>query len=190
MGQTINYALPYPECDPPLRKDASDVIQFEQLATAIDGAIQGLYDDAAEVLFSPDTARMSMTVGVATTGQNVTPFLNSATFDNTPGAVMADTAQGLIHLAEPGRYWVGGYSLLTSATELSARMRFLFDGQPVTNFQSPSAIYTASTAYCHAGAVLSTDVPVDLQCAIRHSASAALSWTYQARMWAVQVLKY
>lgn len=190
MGQTINYGLPYPECDPPLRKDSSDVIQFQQLATAIDDAVQGLYDDASEVLFHPDTARMSMAAGVATTGQNVTPFLNSVTFDNTPGALMADTANGLIQILEPGRYWVGSYSLLTSATELSARMRFLYDGQPVTNFQSPSAIYTASTAYCYAHAVLSTDVPVQLQVAIRHSASAALSWTYATRLWAVQMLKY
>jgi hypothetical protein len=190
VGQTQNYALPYPECDPPLRKDAADVIQFAQLATAIDGAVTGLYDQANNVLFAPDTCRMSMTAGVATTGQNVTPFLNSVSFDNTPGAVMADTGNGLIQLVEPGRYWIGGYCLLTSATELSARMRFLFDGAPVTNFQSPSAIYSSPSAYCYANAVLAVDGPTQLQVAIRHSASAALSWTYQARLWAVQMLRY
>jgi hypothetical protein len=190
VGQTINYALPYPECDPPLRKDAADVAQMRDLAVAIDTAVTGLYDDAANALFSPDTCRMSMTAGVATTGQNVTPFLNSASFDNTPGAVMADTGNGLIQLVEPGRYWIGAYCLLTSATELSARMRFLFNGAPVTNFQSPSAIYSSPSAYCYANAVLSVDAPTQLQVAVRHSASAALSWTYQARLWAVQMLRY
>lgn len=190
MGQTPNYALPYPECDPPLRKDAADVIQLEQLATAIDDAVTGLYDQANNVLFAPDSCRMSMTAGVATTGQNVTPFLNSASFDNTPGAVMADTANGLIQLVEPGRYWIGAYSLLTSATELSARMRFLLGGVPVSNFQSPSAIYSSPSAYCYANAVLSVDAPTQLQVAIRHSASAALSWTYATRLWAVQMLRY
>lgn len=190
MGQTPNYAIPYPECDPPLRKDTSNVIQLRDLAMGIDTALSGLYDDAANAVFTPDACRMSMTAAVATTGQNVTPFLNSNSFDNTPGEVMANTASGLINLVEPGRYWIGAYALLNSATELSARMRFLFDGTPVTNFQSPAAIYSSPNAYCYANAVLAVNAPTQLQVAIRHSASAALSWTYQARMWAVQMLRY
>lgn len=189
MGQTPNYAIAYPECDPPLRKDASDVIQFRDLAVGIDDAIQGLYDDATNKLFSPDTCRMSGAAPLTVTGQDAVALVNTVSYDNSPGSMMGDVTNGGIRILEPGRYWIGAYALITSATELSARMRFLSDGAPISNFQSPSGIYTASTAYCYASAVLAFTAPALLQVGIRHSASSALSWSYQARLWAIQALK-
>lgn len=190
MGLTPNYQLPYPECAPPLREDASDVGDLRALAEATDGAIQGLYDQAADQMFTPDTVRLTMSAGVATTGQNVIPTFTSTTFDNTVGNVMSSTVPGSIWIPEPGRYWIGGYSQITQATELSARMAFLIDGVLASNFQNQSGIYQPTFAFCHANVVLAFDSPGTLQLQIRHSASAALSWTYQARIWATQMLKY
>ena len=39
MDQTDCLGLPFPECDPPLTKDASDIAQFRDLAEATDAAV-------------------------------------------------------------------------------------------------------------------------------------------------------
>lgn len=191
MGQTPNYAIPYPECDKPLRADASDIADMRDLAAAADTALAGVYELAEELVFSPDAVRMSTAVSVGpVTGQNVTPAYTLLSFGN--GAGMDDNANGVVRLVEPGRYWVGAYASLTAAGISQPRIRFTFDGGPVTLFQTPGAIaVAANTATCQVQAVLSSTVPnTALSTNIRHSSSAALSYTYTSRIWAVQLEKY
>lgn len=191
MGQTPNYAIPYPECDPPLLKDASDIADMRDLAVAADTALAGVYELAEELVFSPDAVRLSTAASVGpVTGQNVTPFYNTTSFVN--GSGMNDISNGVVRIVEPGRYWVGAYAALTAATISQPRIRFTFDGTPVTLFQTPGMIaVAANTATCEAQAVLSVTAPnTALSTTVRHSSSAALSYTYTSRIWAVQLEKY
>lgn len=191
MGQTPNYQIPYPECDPPLLKDASDIADMRDLAVAADTALQGVYDLAEELVFSPDAVRLSTAASVGPiTGQNFTPFYNTVSFVN--GSGMDDITNGVVRIVEPGRYWVGAYASLTAATISQPRLRFTFNGTAVSLFQTPGAIaVAANTATCEAQAVLSATTPnTALSINVRHSSSSALSFTYTSRIWAVQLEKY
>lgn len=191
MGQTQNYQIPYPECDLPLRADASDIADMRDLAVAADTALQGVYDLAEELVFSPDAVRLSTAASVGpVTGQNVTPLYTVLSVGN--GSGMDDTANGVVRLVEPGRYWVGAYASLTAAGISQPRIRFTYEGVPVTLFQTPGAIASAAnTATCQVQAVLSSTVPgIALSTNVRHSSSAALAYTYTSRIWAIQLEKY
>jgi hypothetical protein len=191
MGQTPNYHIPYPECAPPLLKDASDIADMRDLAVAADTALAGVYDLAEELVFSPDAVRLLTAASVGpVTGQNVTPLYNTVSFVN--GSGMNDITNGVVRLVEPGRYWVGAYASLTAATISQPRIRFTFNGTPVTLFQTPGAIaVAANTATCEAQAVLSSTTPnTALSTTIRHSSLASLSYTYTSRIWAIQLEKY
>ncbi len=110
MKQTPNYALPYPECAPPLLADASDIIQLKNLADATDTAVQGLYDQASAVLVHPQAARMQSAVLALGTGATTATLSYTAfNFDNTPGQIMADIVAGVLRIPETGWYLIGHY---------------------------------------------------------------------------------
>jgi len=189
MGTTINYGIPYPECDPPLRKDASDIADFRDLAEAVDNALDVIYAEANEFVFAPDTVRLATGAAVAAVGQNLIPFYNVNSFSNDPN--MADLTNGVIRIVEPGRYWVGAYASLVALGMASPRIRFLLNGASVSNFQTPGIVIDANTATCQSAAVLSVTQPnAALGTQVRHSASAALAYTYTSRIWATQLEKY
>lgn len=190
MGQTANYQIPYPECAPPLRQDASDIADMRDLAVAADTALAGVYDLAGELVFTPDAVRMSTASSVGpVTGQTLTPVYTTISFHQGNG--MADLDHGWINLVEPGRYWVGTYTSLTAATISQPRTRFLLGGAPVSNYQTPGAIAAANTATCQAQAVLSTREPnTALQAQVKHSSASSLSYTYTSRIWVVQLMRY
>lgn len=190
MGLTPNYDIPYPECAPPLREDASDVADMRDLAEAADTALSGVYDLATELVFNPEAVRVSTAASVGpVTGQNVTPFYNLISFQRGTG--MADITNGWVVLPEPGRYWIGAFAQLTAAGIASPRLRFLFNGAPVTNFQTPGIIASGNTATAQSQVVLATNNPgTVLQAQVRHSSSAALSYTYTSRLWVLQLQRY
>lgn len=191
MGQTPNYQIPYPECAPPLRVDASDIADMRDLAVAADTALDGVYDLAGELVFTPDAVRMSTAASVGpVTGQTFIPVYGASSISQNNG--MADINHGWINLVEPGRYWIGAYASLTAATISQPRMRFLLNGAPASNYQTPGQIATASnTATCQSQVVLATNTAnVALSTQVKHSSSAALSYTYTSRIWAVQLMRY
>lgn len=190
MGQTPNYQIPYPECAPPLREDASDIADMRDLAVAADTALGDVYADAEQLVFMPDAVRMSTPVSVGpVTGQNITPNYNTLSFGQGNG--MSDMANGWVNLVEPGRYWIGAYASLTAAAMVQPRIRFLLNGAPASNFQTPGIIVSGTTATCQAQVVLATNTAnVRLQTQVRHSAPAATSFTYTSRIWALQLLRY
>lgn len=190
MGTTLNYNIPYPECAPPLRKDASDIADFRDLAMAADTALDGVYDQAFDWVFTPDAVRMTTAASVGpVTGQNVIPFYGSSSIAQGNG--MNDISAGVIRIVEPGRYWIGAYISMTAATMSQTRVRFLINGVPESNFQSPGQVNNTNTATGQACAVLAVTQPNStLQTQGRHSGTAALSYTYTSRIWAVQLEKF
>lgn len=187
MDTTPNYNIPYPECDPPRVMDASDVTQIAALAYAADAALDAVYAQAEQDVFNPDSVRMQA-ASVTATGQDRTPVFTSETFD-TGG--MSDTSNGVVQIVEPGRYYVGAYTIsTTSLNEL--RVRFLINGSPVSNFQTPgfSTPLSGSLIAGYADAVLSFQEPASLSIQIRHSSSGATSWNSTAELWATQLERF
>lgn len=189
MGTTTNYGIPYPECDRPLRADASDIADFRDLAVAVDSALDVVYEQGRNDVFAPDTVRLATGAAVAGLGQNFNPFFNINSFSNNLG--MVDTTNGVIRIVEPGRYWVGGYCAVTALGMASPRLRFLLNGAAVSNFQTPGIIIDASTATCQTSVMLTiTQENAALGMQVRHSASAALAYTSTARIWALQLQRF
>jgi hypothetical protein len=189
MGTTLNYGIPYPECAPPLRKDASDIADFYDLAIAADTALDGVYDLAFDWVFTPDAVRMASGAAVAAVGQNVTPFYSSASISQGNG--MADISNGWVNIVEPGRYWIAAYVSMTAVGMTSVRTRFLLNGVAESNFQTPGFAVNTNTAIGQSVAVLSVTQPnTALQTQGRHSSAAALAYTYTSRLWCVQLEKF
>lgn len=185
MDTTLNYGIPYPKCDPPRVKDASDVTQIAALAYAADAALDLVYAQAEQEVFNPDSVRMQA-ASVTATGQDRTPVFTSETFD-TGG--MADTTTGVVRLVEPGRYYVGAYTTSTTTALTQLRVRFLLNGSPVSNFQTPGYPVGSGGALIagYADAVLTVEEAATLSIQIRHSSSGATSWNSQAELWATQL---
>lgn len=189
MDQTLNYGFPYPECDEPLVKDASDIIQLEQLATAVDTEVQALYDTASQLLVRPDSVRMSTSavVPVLSPIQNTAVAYTSLTFDNTPGQQMADLTAQAIRFVETGYYLVGHYIVATRTPPggtIPVSVRFLKNGAPVSGWSARSSI-DSGMASSHtvlrfdAGDTLTTEIRMDI---------VAIDWQYIARIWAYQLM--
>ncbi|MEW2127115.1 hypothetical protein AB0891_25685 [Streptomyces sp. NPDC007259] len=188
MDITPNYGIPYPECDPPRVLDASDVAQFAALAYAADAALDTVYAQAGQDVFNPDSVRMQAATA-STTGQDYVPVFTSAPI-NVGG--MADTSTGLIRIVEPGRYSVGAYATSTTTSLSELRIRFLINGAPVSNFQTPGYPVGSSGPFisAYAAAVLTFDDVATLSIQIRHSSSGALTWSNAAALWATQLERF
>jgi hypothetical protein len=189
VGLTENWGLPFPECAPPLRKDAGDIAQVRDLAEAMDTAVQGLYDDASELLIRPDAVRMTVaTTQTSGAGQIAfRPFYDSFTFDNTPGQVMSDTANGVIQIVEPGIYLCGAWFLTTSASNQGMRAKFLKDGVIAANPHGTSNIITANSAYLSISQTLRYQQPATLSTEM--TAQTPTTWSVTSRIYALQLVK-
>jgi hypothetical protein len=188
MDVTPNRSYPFSECDPPLVKDASDIGQLRDLALAVDADVQGLYDEASELLIRPDACRMSMSASVAGTSPSTFPFFDIFTFDNSPGGVMSDTANGVIQIVEPGWYSVGTWTQAITTTFLGMRARFLQGGSPATTWSPQAGLVTTDDQYIQYDMTLFFDVPASLTVELKIGAAAPV-FTYATRIWAVQVAK-
>lgn len=190
MGLTETWGLPYPECDPPLRKDAADIAQVRDLAEEMDTDVQGLYDKASELLIRPDACRMTVSATQTSGAGQIAfrPFYDSFTFDNSPGQVMSDTANGVIQIVEPGVYLCGAWFLTTSATNQGMRAKFLKDGVLAANPHGTSNIITANSAYISMSQTLRYQQTGTLSTEM--TAQAPTTWSITSRIWALQLVKF
>jgi hypothetical protein len=188
MDVTPNRSYPYPECEPPLVEDSSDIMDLKRLADAVDADVQGLYDLASELLIRPDAVRMSMSATIAGQTPSTYPAYNVMTFDTTGGA-MADTVNGVIRIVEPGWYLVGTWAQGNTATFLGMRARFLQDGSPATSFSPQAGLVTTTSQYIEYGATLYYGTPGNLSLELKIGAAVGTAFTYASRIWAVQVAK-
>lgn len=125
MKATDPYLFPYPECEPPLTKDSSDIAQMRDLAVAIDSKVTELFTFADDEFISPDACRVTApSAGVV--GSETYAAFNTVTFDNTPGAVMGNLPNGIL-IRQSGFYFVTGYINTSSSSDLS-RSVIVVDG--------------------------------------------------------------
>lgn len=184
MDTTDCIGLPYPQCDPPLTKDASDIIQLKNLADATDAAVQQLSDSITDVLTAPDYT--SMEGGQNAAGNDVFHALNGfVRFDN---GGLADTVADRIVIRQDGWYMFGGYVTMTTAAGSSNGMRVepLLNGDPFTSRQGPGWSLTGSeykqftdVAFFRAGD--------QLHLMTHHFGSAVTVFTYFVNMWVLQI---
>lgn len=184
MDTTPNLELPYPQCEPPLVRDASDIEQFRDLAEAADREVQELNDAITDRLIRPDACRLLNNVAfVSTLAENVVP-MDAISFDNQPGNAMSDLVNGGIRIVTTGWYLVGAGVVSTVATDVQTRARFLVNGDPVTNFQGPSGLVTAGQQ----NLAIEDQVPMvagDLLTLQTRNGAPGTSVSYAAVLWTV-----
>lgn len=188
MPLTEDWALPYPECDPPLRKDAADIAQVRDLAVAMNDHVQDLYDTMSDILLRPAACRMQTNALQAGTGTTVRPFYDVQNFDNTPGVVMADTVNGLIRIPWPGWWLVGAWWQSNSAVYQGYRVRFLRNGAAATSPAGPSNIINANNAYMSQSQTLRYDAAGTLSTEM--IATSSTTWSVTSRIWALQLARF
>lgn len=189
MDQTINRGYPFPECDPPLTKDASDIAHLRDLAVAVNDDVDAIYTRASDVLVRPDAARMATAATIPDTVNEFVPFLDARSFDTTgPANYMTPLAEGQLRLVEPGWYTVGCFVTLTSATFLGGRAAFLRNGAEGSWSMQAEIGLSNQQIINHTADVF---VPVGnetLNIRVRIGAGSP-SYTYVARVWAQQVIR-
>lgn len=182
MDQTVNYGFPYPECAPPLVKDASDIAQMRDLAVAVDTAVQGVYDTANDAVIRPDSARMTASTVTATSAQ-MTAVYDGFTFNTRAG--LADTAAGVLRIQESGWYMAGHWAVSVSAGTQQLSIRFLKNGAYFGNWCSPGSRGAKSVSHTEvmrlsAGDTLTTAI-IDWD--------GSTGWTFATRIWITQLYK-
>lgn len=103
-GQTVPFGFPYPQCDPPLTKDGSDIADLRDLAIAVDTRMEAMAVQADDLLVSPDAATL-----VATGSQVLstpTDQLTMATveYDTSASGDLAQGAQSRFVVQQTGVY--------------------------------------------------------------------------------------
>lgn len=185
MDTTDCLGLPYPQCDPPLVKDASDIEQFRDLAEAVDAAVQALDDSITDTLLSPDA--VIMTGGVTVAGADVTHFYSGISLYDNAG--MANATLDLIEFQQDGWYMIGGWVRATGAasTIIGLRIEPLLNGDFFTSRQGPGFVNLGaeSVNWTDSGYFRAGD---RLNAMTHHTDNPATVRTYSTQIWALQVL--
>jgi len=193
VKETEKYAFPYPECDPPLVKDASQIAQFADLARAVDEQVQDVIDDATDRLIRPPAARLAVfTLPVATTDNLVVPFFDVAVFQLNWGInSLPDLVSGGMYINKPGWYMSGCHALVSSPTAAVLPMvRLTVNGIPASSWSKMAGNYGVLNGRL---AALSA-VPLSLsegdivRMEIKHLAAGSPAWDYRPHLWAVRMV--
>ncbi|MCL7377490.1 hypothetical protein [Streptomyces sp. 35G-GA-8] len=135
MKQTTARGYPYPECEPPVQKDASDIIQVKGLADAINADVQTLRDRISDEMAYPDCAKIFAN-GITTTESDFNVVYGGFSWNNRVG--LWDPARGGFAIQRSGWYLVMGYVFATSTLQLHLRSRLTLNGAPRGNWQGYS----------------------------------------------------
>lgn len=184
MKTTECLGLPYPECQPPLVKDASDIEQFRDLAEATDAAVQAFDDRLTETLTAPPACALLGGNNIA--GQLVNQFYSSAEFDT--GNLFDPDFDG-IRIQEDGWYMIGGSVRLSgfAPTVTNLRVEPTLNGDEFSSRQGPAFSSSSSedlnwadSGFFRAGDLILTRS--------LHTGNPVTVVTYTHRIWCIQVL--
>lgn len=185
MDATECFQFPFPECSPPLTKDASDIVHVRNLAEAVDAVVQTFADEIVETLVRPNAVRLTnLTPFVSTVTDNVIP-MDALSFDNR-GLTQTDVTEGGMRCVRDGWYQVGAWCRSTVATDVQTRIRFLVNGDPATNFQGPGGLAQAGFQDCNGEEIIEL-LDGDLITLATRNGSPGTSVSYTAHLWMVLV---
>jgi len=184
MKRTPVREYPYPECEPPLVKDASDIIQIRDLALAIDADVENLTVESLPLVY-PAASKMRM-FGFATAAPEFTVLYGTNSWQTRSG--MNDLTLGAIVIPETGFYQVHIWAASNSATSSDIRTKLVVNGIDRGAWGGYSAAVTGV-------ALQSTTHDVNLFLSqgdqvtskVRHS--LGVSATYQSNLHVVQLAR-
>lgn len=190
MKETETYGFPYPECNPPLVKDSSQIVQMASLALDIDTEVQRVVDEANLELITPPNARATITVlPVATTDSLVTPLFDLSVFQ--AGGAAIDTGAGGLRVQDAGWYFAGCHALVTSATAaVLPAVRLTVNGSPASSWSAVGGNYIAINSRLAAlsGVPLVLAANDVIRMEIRHTAAGSPAWDYRPHIWCVRMV--
>lgn len=185
MDTTDCLGLPYPECDPPLVKDASNIEQFRDLALAVDAAVETYSDSLTDTLINPDA--VIMTGGVTVAGADVIHYYSGVNKYNN--ANMANATLDLIEFQQDGWYMIGGWVAAsgTASTIIGLRVEPLLNGDVFTSRQGPGFVETGNeyVLWTDCGYFRAGD---RMNAMTHHTDNPATVRTYATEIWALQIL--
>ena len=193
MNKTDNYGFPYPECDPPLVKDASQIAQFKALAMAVDAEVQRVDALADDQLTHPPSARATIAVvPVVTTDNLAVPLFDTTVFASVSWGGSPITTENGLHVYKAGWYLAGCHALVSSATAAVLPMvRLTVNGTPASSWSTPAGNYGVSNGRLAALSAVPLLVAEEdvIRMEIKHLATGSPSWDYRPHIWAVRMVE-
>lgn len=196
MKETEVYGFTYPECAPPLVKDASQIAQVRVLADEFDAEVERAVTQANIDLISPPATRFAINIvslPVVTTDNLVSPVFDQQVFavnwGDTPPLVFGS---GDMRIDTPGWYLVGCHAVVETATAAVLPMvRLTVNGSPASSWSPVAGNYgtagnTRIAALSAVPLALREDDRVRMQ--IQHLAAGSPSWNYRPHLWAVRLV--
>lgn len=188
MKATETYGFPYPECAPPLVKDASQISQMAQLAMAIDAEVERI-DQLAEDNLTLLAAIRVLSPLTATTDVQVMPTFTFTEQLFIQNWATTGTQDGGILIPESAWWMIGSHASTDSATVMQVRTRLTVNGSAASSWGNPGSPYSGifqlpalgmAPLHLTAGNVLNMEM--------RHNAVAGTAWNYRAHLWAVKLV--
>lgn len=192
--RTVNRRYIFPECDPPLVKDRSDIRYLKSLADNVNADANSMSARILEFLEEPDAARIIFggVIAVPGTGSNGVIFrmpYNSASWDNTAGSIDL-SAQGL-RVLERGIYMFVSVVRNVTGGEQGTMVRHVRNGltfQEGRRLEGPAGLIgpvetnmtTSDIMICQAGDLIQTQVKV---------IDGGVNMTMEARLAMIQLVK-
>lgn len=174
-GRTENRGYAFPECNPPLVKDRSDIVFMRDLASAVDTDASRLSVDIDDLIERQDTSRIAFAGNITVTNSSAGNAIFIIPYDSTtyaqPAALADLTANGM-RIQERGYYMVTSYVRCTTngSAQQGPQVRHLRNGLARTEgrrFEGPAWTVTATTdasmatsdiLYANAGDLIRTQV--------------------------------
>lgn len=191
VDRTDNRGYIYPECDPPLVKDRSDIDYLRQLAVDVNGDANGVDFTLQEFLEKPDAVRLAFTGIVNTTGsgngfQFTVPY-DTVTYDNTTGS----TSLGDFAIAPQERGWYMFTSTVrcTNGGEQATSVRHLLNGADNGRaFEGPSFPINGNEENMSVVDIMQCDVNDVITTRVLQSGVAG-AFTFECRLSMIQLMK-
>lgn len=189
VDRTPNRNYAYPECDPPLVKDRSDIRYLGDLARDVNSDAIVMSNRILDLLENPDTAMISMATGV--TGPIFTVPYDFSSWDE--GGVVDLGAQG-IRVQERGFYFFTSTVFSTSAGNVSLMCRHLRNGksyQEGRRFEGPARSVVGTTQSMSVSDVLSLQSGDLVQTQVKFDDTVAGigPHNFECRLTMIQMLK-
>lgn len=191
VDRTDNRGYIYPECQPPLVKDRSDIDYLRELAVQINNDAARMDDALLEFIERPDAARIAFTGGITTSGSGngfyfTVPY-DTTTYDNTAGSV--DLSANGIRVLERGWYLFTSSLRCTNGGFQGTSVRHLRNGRDeARRLEGPSTpingneenMATVDFIQCSVGDLVTTQAYQD---------GAGGTYTFEGRLSMIQLYK-
>lgn len=194
--RTPNRGYSFPECDPPLVKDRSDIGFLRDLAQQVNSDATALDASIVDLIEKPDAARQAFAGNLLLTlsGGSSLEAIRTVPYDTTTyanPASMSDLTAGGLRIPVRGFYMFTSYVRCTNGGDLNLQVRHLRNGLARTEgrrFEGPSlpvdtttetSMETSDVFQCNAGDLVRTQLKT-------HNASG--TFAFEARLSGILIL--